>query len=58
MEPSNADAMESRLRAYQSRVQSVLDRVLPPADLSPQRLHAAQRYAVLSGGKRLRPLLV
>jgi farnesyl diphosphate synthase len=26
--------------------------------LVPQRLHAAQRYAVLGGGKRLRPLLV
>ena len=25
---------------------------------SPQRLHAAQRYSVLGGGKRLRPLLV
>jgi farnesyl diphosphate synthase len=32
--------------------------VLPGADVVPQRLHAAQRYAVLGGGKRLRPLLV
>ncbi|MGB6308310.1 MAG: farnesyl diphosphate synthase [Steroidobacteraceae bacterium] len=52
------DALEARLRGYQSRVQAVLDAVLPAADLIPQRLHAAQRYAVLSGGKRLRPLLV
>jgi farnesyl diphosphate synthase len=50
--------MEARLRGYQSRVQGVLDAALPPADVSPQRLHAAQRYAVLGGGKRLRPLLV
>jgi geranylgeranyl pyrophosphate synthase len=50
--------MEARMRGYQSRVQAVLDGVLPAADLSPQRLHAAQRYAVLGGGKRLRPLLV
>src|SRR3984885_9173593 len=50
--------MEARMRAYQSRVQAVLDAALPPADLVPQRLHAAQRYAVLGGGKRLRPLLV
>jgi geranylgeranyl pyrophosphate synthase len=50
--------MEARLRGYQSRVQGVLDAVLPTADVSPQRLHAAQRYAVLGGGKRLRPLLV
>src|SRR5260370_4222749 len=52
------DELESRLRDYQSRVQAVLDRVLPAADVSPQRLHAAQRYAVLGDGKRLRPLRV
>ena len=52
------DAMEARVRDYQSRVQTFLGTVLPASDLSPQRLHAAQRYAVLSGGKRLRPLLV
>ena len=46
------------MRAYQTRVQAVLDAALPSADLVPQRLHAAQRYAVLGGGKRLRPLLV
>jgi geranylgeranyl pyrophosphate synthase len=50
--------MEARLRGYQSRVHAVLDAVLPAAEVSPQRLHAAQRYAVLGGGKRLRPLLV
>jgi geranylgeranyl pyrophosphate synthase len=50
--------MEARLHDYQLRVQAVLDAVLPASTLSPQRLHAAQRYAVLSGGKRLRPLLV
>ena len=46
------------MRAYQWRVQAVLGAALPAADLVPQRLHAAQRYAVLGGGKRLRPLLV
>jgi geranylgeranyl pyrophosphate synthase len=54
----STDAMEARLRDYQLRVQAVLDAALPASTLSPQRLHAAQRYAVLSGGKRLRPLLV
>ena len=54
----STDPMEARLRDYQLRVQSVLDAALPASTLSPQRLHAAQRYAVLSGGKRLRPLLV
>jgi geranylgeranyl diphosphate synthase, type II len=50
--------METRMRGYQARVHSVLDSALPSAELIPQRLHAAQRYAVLGGGKRLRPLLV
>ena len=32
-------------------------RVLPAPDIAPQRLHQALRYAVLEGGKRVRPLL-
>lgn len=32
-----------------------LDRLLPPAESSPAPLHRAMRYAVFSGGKRLRP---
>jgi farnesyl diphosphate synthase len=31
--------------------------VLPAAEIAPQRLHQAMRYAVLGGGKRVRPLL-
>ena len=41
----------------QSRFEDVLKRLLPPADATPQRLHAAMRYSVLEGGKRVRPLL-
>lgn len=41
----------------QSRMEDVLAHWLPPAHLSPQRLHEAMRYAVLDGGKRVRPLL-
>jgi len=37
---------------------SVLDRVLPPEDASPERLHRAMRYPVFAGGKRLRPALL
>jgi farnesyl diphosphate synthase len=36
----------------------VLARLLPLADQPPQDLHQAMRYAVLGGGKRLRPILV
>jgi farnesyl diphosphate synthase len=39
------------------RVEDVLQRVLPAPDIAPQRLHQAMRYAVLEGGKRVRPLL-
>jgi geranylgeranyl pyrophosphate synthase len=58
MQPVTADLMEARLRGYQARIEGVLAEVLPSADLVPQRLHAAQRYSVLAGGKRLRPVLV
>ena len=40
------------------RVHEYLDRVLPGAEVEPRRLHEAMRYAVLNGGKRVRPLLV
>ncbi len=42
----------------QSAMETVLDRHLPPASQRPVRLHEAMRYAVLDGGKRVRPLLV
>ena len=38
-------------------MEDVLSRTLPGADIAPQRLHQAMRYAVLGGGKRVRPLL-
>ena len=43
--------------SHQSRFEDVLRGVLPAADVAPQRLHQAMRYAVLDGGKRVRPLL-
>ncbi len=42
----------------QQRTESALDRALPATDIAPTRLHEAMRYAVLGGGKRVRPLLV
>lgn len=35
----------------------MLARILPDGKAAPQKLHAAMRYAVLGGGKRVRPLL-
>ena len=48
---------ESRLTAYRVLVEPRLDALLPPASLPPSSLHEAMRYAVLGGGKRLRPAL-
>ncbi|TAJ83038.1 MAG: geranyl transferase [Gallionellaceae bacterium] len=45
------------IAAHQQRFEEVLRGLLPSADLAPQRLHAAMRYSVLDGGKRVRPLL-
>jgi len=39
-------------------IDAALDRLLPAASQSPQRLHEAMRYAVFAGGKRIRPALV
>lgn len=41
-----------------AQTEQVLQRLLPDAGITPQRLHEAMRYAALDGGKRLRPLLV
>lgn len=49
------DNWQQRARA---QAELVLERVLPKENSLPQRLHQAMRYAVLGGGKRLRPLLV
>jgi farnesyl diphosphate synthase len=44
-------------RACQTRIEGVLAAHLPPSHIAPARLHEAMRYAVLDGGKRVRPLL-
>lgn len=46
------------LQSLIARAEQALDRRLPPTEQSPADLHRAMRYAVLGGGKRLRPLLV
>jgi farnesyl diphosphate synthase len=46
------------MKTVQGGVESDLDHLLPPADTLPVKLHAAMRYALLGGGKRVRPLLV
>jgi farnesyl diphosphate synthase len=45
------------MRSHQQRMEAVLDGLLPDPALAPAALHEAMRYAVLNGGKRVRPLL-
>jgi len=45
------------VRTQQERVERALEQVLPQPALAPGKLHEAMRYAVLGGGKRMRPLL-
>jgi farnesyl diphosphate synthase len=53
----NPADFQSWAAARQTRIETLLDKVLPAPKLVPERLHAAMRYAVLGRGKRVRPLL-
>jgi farnesyl diphosphate synthase len=56
-----ANATEADFAAWmgsiRARVEDSLARCLPGPQHAPARLHQAMRYAVLDGGKRVRPLL-
>ncbi|MBC3881393.1 polyprenyl synthetase family protein [Undibacterium sp. LX40W] len=46
------------MKSIQGEVEVSLQEYLPSVQATPQRLHEAMAYAVLDGGKRVRPLLV
>jgi farnesyl diphosphate synthase len=46
------------MSGHAARIERALETALPAADEHPVPLHDAMRYAVLGGGKRIRPLLV
>ena len=46
------------LAACGQRIETALEAWLPPEQAPPAKLHRAMRYAVLGGGKRVRPTLV
>ncbi|MFS8973262.1 polyprenyl synthetase family protein [Cupriavidus necator] len=46
------------MQAQGARTEAALQAALPDANTVPHTLHEAMRYAALSGGKRVRPLLV
>lgn len=50
--------VEGTFARWRDRIESQLDASLPSPSDAPLGLHQAMRYAVLGGGKRMRPLLV
>ncbi|WP_455223370.1 (2E,6E)-farnesyl diphosphate synthase [Kaarinaea lacus] len=46
------------MQTSRHRVEHALSNWLPAPDIIPERLHEAMRYATLSAGKRIRPILV
>jgi farnesyl diphosphate synthase len=54
----HAAPLSDWIASRQARFEQFVQAYLPAEDGEPRRLHAAMRYAVLNGGKRVRPLLV
>ena len=50
--------LKEKLATYQNRVELGIDQLLPSASTRPERLHAAMRYSMEAGGKRIRPVLM
>lgn len=48
----------TKLEGYRTEVERAFDALVPAASARPARLHAAMRYSLEAGGKRLRPTLV
>ncbi|MCU1246402.1 MAG: Polyprenyl synthetase [Acidobacteria bacterium] len=55
-EPSREEFV-IKLQEWRELVDTTLARHLPPADTQPAVIHEAMRYAVLGGGKRVRPIM-
>ena len=49
--------IENVLRERRAAIERTLEANLPVADTQPAVIHEAMRYAVLGGGKRIRPIL-
>src|SRR5438445_10304633 len=51
----NTSALTSLLESRTTAVNAALDRFLPPGKAKPATIHAAMRYPLFAGGKRMRP---
>jgi geranylgeranyl diphosphate synthase type II len=54
---AGADSLDQFLSASRARVDAALEAYLPKPPACPPLLHAAMRYSLMAGGKRLRPIL-
>lgn len=57
-ESAAAAGFAAQLEAWRERMERALAARLPASTQVPARLHAAMRYSVLEGGKRIRPALL
>src|SRR4051794_14650735 len=53
----NLMKLDELLKSRRALIDATLDAHLPPPDTPPAVIHEAMRYAVLGGGKRIRPIL-
>ncbi len=51
-------SFNNKIEGYIERVENYLNQILPKKTIPPSNLHEAMHYAVMNGGKRVRPLLV
>jgi len=50
-------SIEAVLNQHRMQVETALDRLMPSKETVPEVVHAAMRYSLFAGGKRLRPVL-
>jgi geranylgeranyl pyrophosphate synthase len=50
--------LKEKLEQYRARVESGIKQLLPSTTTRPAKLHAAMRYSMEAGGKRIRPALL
>jgi len=54
---NDSDPLASQIQFWRKRADQALEKCLPSETTIPERLHQAMHYAVLNGGKRIRPIL-
>lgn len=50
-------SLDSYLQTHKAIIENALEAALPPPSTQPTRLHQGMHYALMGGGKRLRPIL-